>query len=144
MSKYQEIGGEIYVEGGPKCDGGGHTFLSCEGTGKFIIYPGAPLDTTPDQSGEVKDCVYCNGTGTEALSKWGDKVKADWLAKNPPKNLDGCLGCSDDDLAILWNRVEKLWYVIYQSSEKGFATVTYDADYSTALTVAVIIVAKEQ
>ena len=138
MPKYQEIKGEIYVEGGPEC-------LVDQIVSRYpqLLKHGPITDHNNMPSWySQKVCRECHGTGAMPLSKWSDKVKADWLAENPPKSLDGCLDCSEDDLVILWNRIEKLWYVIYQSSKKGFATVTYGPHYSAVLTVAVTIVAR--
>ena len=129
------IDGKHYVDGGPVCDGGGNAFLNCKGTGRFIIAPGAPLDTTANQIGVDEPCSYCHGTGVLPVEEWSDTQKADWLRSQVGK------GKKHGSVFIYheWRFTEGYWQIGLDNHKYGESD-----DFSEALTLTVIKVAEEK
>lgn len=82
MPKYQEIGGEVYVEGGPVCD------WCKDGTRKRYSFANILGKTYEDQCRElhldpndVIPCPSCQGTSVKRLSKWTADQLTEWLAR---------------------------------------------------------------
>ena len=134
MGIIKEVDGRVFVDGGVDCP-------TCEGRGKiYECGPYAYSRTKIAHNQELINCPTCHGPGVEPVHDWPDSFKADWIWGQ------SAIWCPhhDNEHAPREGPVKIDVYLKGDQCDADPSIEVEGADFSAALTAAVIAVARQQ